>query len=73
MTGVAVAVAVALGAALAVTACPPSSEKKAPPVAPTACARVGETCEVSPGKLGSCVQRDDCATSAGCFVCQSQH
>ncbi len=43
---------------------------------------VGQTCEVSPGKLGSCVARDECL-SPPCpsgaegdrvqFVCQSQH
>jgi hypothetical protein len=37
------------------------------------CARVGQSCEFSPGKLGSCVQRDDCAAGEACFVCQSQH
>jgi hypothetical protein len=37
------------------------------------CSRVGQRCEVSPGKLGTCVARDDCNDPAGCFVCQSQH
>jgi hypothetical protein len=36
------------------------------------CSQVGQRCEVSPGKLGSCVQRDDCQEK-NCFVCQSQH
>ncbi len=36
------------------------------------CTRFGQTCEVSPGKLGTCVQKDEC-TGAACFVCQSQH
>jgi hypothetical protein len=40
--------------------------------APAACATVGQRCEVSPGKLGSCVKRDNC-TQGDCFVCQSQH
>ncbi len=57
--------------------CPPS-EKKAPEktseAAHDVCSRVGQTCEVSPGKLGSCVQRDDCSDAkASCFTCQSQH
>ncbi len=39
-----------------------------------ACAKVGESCELSPGKLGTCVQNDDtCPSSAPCFTCQSQH
>jgi hypothetical protein len=37
-----------------------------------ACARVGQTCEVAPGKLGTCVEREACETPP-CFVCQSQH
>jgi hypothetical protein len=50
------------------SACPPSSDK---PTELKPCARVGQSCEVAPGKLGSCVQKDDC--TGGCFVCQSQH
>jgi hypothetical protein len=38
----------------------------------SACAEVGQRCEFSPGKLGSCVKLDSC-TSGNCFVCQSQH
>ena len=54
--------------------CPPD-DKKAPAPAPAAsgaCAKVGQSCEVSPGKLGTCVQKDECP-SGTCFVCQSQH
>ena len=60
--------------ALALTACPPqeSGEKKSVPAVTKACAKVGDTCEFSPGKLGSCVQRDECTTPP-CLVCQSQH
>jgi hypothetical protein len=36
------------------------------------CADVGQRCEVSPGKLGTCVLIDDCRQS-NCYVCQSQH
>jgi hypothetical protein len=36
------------------------------------CTEVGQRCEFSPGKLGACVQRDDCREK-NCFVCQSQH
>jgi hypothetical protein len=39
---------------------------------PAPCATVGQRCELSPGKLGSCVKRDNC-TEGNCFVCQSQH
>jgi hypothetical protein len=36
------------------------------------CRRFGQTCEFSPGKLGTCVERTGC-TGEGCLVCQSQH
>jgi len=55
--------------ALFVTGCPPKTEKSAPPAK---CTAFGQSCEYSPGKLGSCVRRDDC-TGNDCFVCQSQH
>lgn len=64
---------VASGVLLA--ACPPE-DKRAPPssTAPTAaCTKFGATCEVAPGKLGTCVQQDDCGRPGGCLVCQSQH
>ena len=42
------------------------------PAPSASCKRFGDTCEVSPGKLGTCVQKkDDCVSD--CFVCQSQH
>ncbi|MEO8796694.1 MAG: hypothetical protein ABI551_02315 [Polyangiaceae bacterium] len=55
--------------------CPPSSNgasggKDAGVV--LACVKFGDTCEFSPGKLGSCVRPDDCTTEP-CLVCQSQH
>jgi hypothetical protein len=70
-----VAVAVALSAPL-LLACPPD-DKKAPAGATTAaptkaCTKVGQSCEYAPGKLGTCVQKDDCRTN-DCFDCQSQH
>jgi len=37
-----------------------------------ACAEVGQRCEVSRGKLGSCVLIDGCK-QGNCYVCQSQH
>ena len=37
-----------------------------------ACAAVGQRCEVSPGKLGTCVLIDGCR-QGNCYVCQSQH
>jgi hypothetical protein len=65
-----------LVSALAATllACPPD-DKKAPATtrAPSgACEKVGQSCEFSPGKLGTCVSKDDCGAPP-CFVCQSQH
>ena len=52
--------------------CPPDDKKGPAPAAPKACEKVGQSCEYSPGKLGTCVQKDDCPSGA-CFVCQSQH
>lgn len=54
--------------------CPPSSNGAASEDAGVvrACVKFGDTCEFSPGKLGSCVRRDDCTTEP-CLVCQSQH
>jgi hypothetical protein len=43
----------------------------APPADPQTCTRIGQTCEFSPNKLGSCVLRDNCTQD--CLVCQSQH
>jgi len=51
--------------------CPEQVQNDAPALnAP--CREVGQRCEVSPGKLGSCVLVDGCR-GADCFVCQSQH
>jgi hypothetical protein len=62
-----------LALALATAACPPD-DKKAPAGAanPAVCTKVGQSCEFSPGKLGTCVTKDGCQ-GEGCFVCQSQH
>jgi len=58
--------------ASALSACTPSGGGGDAGAAAAPCTKVGQTCEVSPGKLGSCVARDECAV-APCFVCQSQH
>lgn len=60
----------AFALSLTLLGCPPASQKKSPP--PAACTAVGQNCEFAPGKLGSCVKKDDCSGD-GCFVCQSQH
>jgi hypothetical protein len=56
-------------------ACPPADQRKAAPEAgSSACSRLGDNCEVSPGKLGTCVVKDGCVGGGSvCFVCQSQH
>jgi len=60
-----------LGAWLGVSACRERTAQDGPAkFAP--CTEVGQRCEFSPGKLGACVQRDDCREK-NCFVCQSQH
>ena len=58
---------------LTLLACPPD-DKKAPAgtANPAVCAKVGQSCEYSPGKLGTCVMKDGCQGES-CFVCQSQH
>ena len=67
----------ALLAAVVLLGCPPADKEKASPSSsassPQACSKVGQSCEVSPGKLGTCVQKDECREPGGCFVCQSQH
>ncbi len=58
--------------ALWLAGCPSqSSSGAAPSASPQKCTHVGQTCEYSPNKLGSCVMRDNCAQD--CLVCQSQH
>jgi len=59
--------------ALAVTGCPPENKRDPAKTDPTVCTKVGQSCEFSPGKLGSCVQKDDCPSGQTCFNCQSQH
>ena len=54
---------------LLVWGCPATKTKDAPR---KECRAFGEQCEFSPGKLGSCVIRDDCQ-GKDCYVCQSQH
>lgn len=57
----------------ALFACPPA-ERKAPAPASAPCSKVGQSCEHSPGKLGTCVTKDGCdEAKEPCFVCQSQH
>jgi len=51
--------------------CKAGSNGAAPSTAPQTCTRIGQTCEYSPNKLGSCVQKDNCTED--CLVCQSQH
>ncbi len=51
-------------------ACPGNANKQSSALPP--CAKFGDSCEFSPGKLGSCVLKDGC-TEGNCFTCQSQH
>lgn len=66
-----------LALALLLPACPPADKTDAAPspgASAAPCTKFGQTCEVSPGKLGTCVARDDCGGGPSpCFVCQSQH
>lgn len=63
---------VTLAMAAVLLACPPDDKRAPAPAVTSACERVGQSCEYAPGKLGTCVQKDDCKTG-NCFVCQSQH
>ena len=72
----------AFGALLVLAAClagcPPTEQKASPSDASPSsstrpCSKVGQNCEVAAGKLGTCVQKDECSDPAGCFVCQPQH
>lgn len=42
------------------------------PLLPGRCAKFGDRCDHSPGKLGTCIQREGCS-GAHCLFCQSQH
>ncbi|HMJ11578.1 MAG TPA: hypothetical protein VK524_09215 [Polyangiaceae bacterium] len=61
---------VAVGFALLLAGCPAKESKSK--AAPEPCTKFGQSCEYSPGKLGTCVRREEC-TGGNCFVCQSQH
>jgi hypothetical protein len=54
------------------SACPQHVKEESSKEQFTPCTSLGQRCEFSPGKLGSCVQIDNCK-SGSCFVCQSQH
>jgi hypothetical protein len=58
-----------LAALILLSGCPSAKTK---PTTSKACTAFGQQCEFSPGKLGSCVIKDDCA-GKDCYVCQSQH
>jgi len=66
-----VARCVAIGVAAGGLACPQQTSD-APAETRAPCKEVGQRCEFAPGKLGSCVVRDNCR-EPNCFVCQSQH
>jgi hypothetical protein len=55
---------------LATAGCP--EQTSSPSEAKAPCQQVGQRCEFSPGKLGSCVLNDNCQ-GPNCFICQSQH
>jgi len=57
----------------ALMGCPPDDKKAPASASPNKpCEKVGQSCEYSPGKLGTCIVKDGCE-GAACFVCQSQH
>ena len=64
---------VLVASSVTLLACPPADKREPPPSKKEECSHVGQSCEFSPGKLGSCVYKDDCVAPANCYVCQSQH
>lgn len=70
--GPAIPLVIALTLLLFGLACPEHVSVGDEPLTSAPCAAVGQRCEVSPGKLGSCVLIDGCR-QANCYVCQSQH
>lgn len=63
----------AFSSAIVLLGCPPATKREVSEKAEAgACQRVGDSCEYSPGKLGTCVAKDDCP-SGSCLTCQSQH
>ncbi len=66
-------VLVLLPLALLGLGCPPEGKREPAKTDTAACSKVGQTCEFSPGKLGTCVQKDECPSGQTCMVCQSQH
>jgi hypothetical protein len=56
--------------ACALLACEAPKKNDAPAPA-SSCTKFGQTCELSPGKLGTCVEKPNCTTD--CLTCQSQH
>ncbi len=57
-----------LAAALCLAACPQGDLKKEP----EPCRKLGDQCQLEPGKLGACAYRGTC-TTPDCLYCQSQH
>jgi len=55
--------------ALALAGCPRGEAGKRTPVP---CTKLGEQCELEPGKLGACAYRANC-DGPNCLYCQSQH
>jgi len=60
---------------LLVAGCPAGSASNKPNEPARTCTKIGDSCLVSEGKIGTCVERvPPCAApGADCFVCQSQH
>ena len=55
--------------ALALSGCPRGTATKK---APEPCTKLGQQCELEPGKLGACAYKADC-NGPTCLYCQSQH
>lgn len=54
----------------ALVGCPGSGSTQKP--APAPCTKLGQQCELEPGKLGACSYRANC-DGPSCLYCQSQH
>ncbi len=65
----AVAVVLLCGGALG---CPGKAGNQGKQAAPSVCTKLGEQCQLEPGKLGACSYRASCE-GPQCLYCQSQH
>ena len=66
--------AIAAVALVALAGCPTSSGSAGSRQRPVAaCAKAGDSCEVTPGKIGLCTQKNDSCEGPSCLTCMPLH